>query len=328
MQAGRKNERSEMQEQKSTVRVTGQRREEIWKAAAGRSFQETQKAVRELFLARGIADAEADSWYLMEYVTGMNRTKFLLERQNQMEPAMQEKYLALARRRAEHIPLQYLTGVQEFMGFAFQVNEHVLIPRQDTEILTEEAVKYLKNREAGRSGPPGRQTKVLDLCTGSGCIAVSLKKLCPGIEVTASDLSGEALEVARENGRLLGANVKWTKSDLFENVEGTFDLIVSNPPYIRTDVIEELQEEVRLCEPRMALDGHEDGLFFYRRITESAPDFLEPGGCLMFEIGYDQGNEAAGLLARNGFDEIKVLRDLAGLDRVVTGRLREAKRKN
>lgn len=317
-----------MQEKKSNIRMTEQRQEkEVLKAVVGRNFRETQKAVQELLLAHGIADAETDAWYLMEYVTGMNRTKFLLERQNQMEPAMQEKYLALAGRRAEHIPLQYLTGVQEFMGFEFRVNEHVLIPRQDTEILAEEAVKYLKNRETGQSGKTDRQTKVLDLCTGSGCIAVSLKKLCPGIAVTASDFSEEALEVAKENGKRLGADVSWIKSDLFESVEGTYDLIVSNPPYIRTDVIEELSDEVRLFEPRMALDGHEDGLFFYRRITERASDFLETGGCLMLEIGYDQGNEAAGMLAKNGFDEIKVLRDLAGLDRVVTGRLPEAKRK-
>lgn len=315
----REYERFEMREQKPDIR-TGrcQEEREVLKAVPGRSFWKTQKAARELLLARGIEDAETDAWYLMEYVTGMNRTKFLLERQNQMDPVMKEKYLALVGRRADHTPLQYLTGWQEFMGFAFRVNEHVLIPRQDTEILAEEAVKYLRSKKGGAE----RQTKVLDLCTGSGCIAVSLKKLCPDIAVTASDLSEEALKTARENGRILDAHVTWIKSDLFENVEGTYDLIVSNPPYIRTDAIEELSDEVRFCEPRMALDGHEDGLFFYRGITQKAAVFLESGGCLMFEIGYDQGNEVAELLARNGFEEIKVLRDLAGLDRVVTGRLR------
>ena len=298
-------------------------------AVSGRSFWETQKAAARLFDACGIADAETDAWYLMEYVTGMNRTKYLLERQSRMEVSLQERYLALVRRRAGHIPLQYLTGVQEFMGYTFRVNRHVLIPRQDTELLTEEAVKVLRKRERDVSDGTGEKTaqiKALDLCTGSGCIAVSLKKLCPDVSVTASDLSEEALETARGNGRMLGADVTWVKSDLFQNIEGTYDLIVSNPPYIRTDVIEELSEEVRLYEPRMALDGHEDGLYFYRRIAKDAAAFLEPGGRLMLEIGYDQGKEAAGLLAQNGFEGIKVLRDLAGLDRVVTGRRPSAKR--
>ncbi len=292
----------------------------------GRSFWETQKAAAEFLSACGIDDAETDAWYLMEYVTGMNRTRFLLERKERMGPDAQEKYLALIRRRAEHVPLQHLTGSQEFMGFTFRVSRHVLIPRQDTEILAEEAVKYLREQTPKQAEAGGRQKRALDLCTGSGCIAVSLKKLCPDVSVTASDLSEEALETARGNGRMLGADVTWVKSDLFQNIEGTYDLIVSNPPYIRTDVIEELSEEVRLYEPRMALDGHEDGLYFYRRIAKDAAAFLEPGGRLMLEIGYDQGKEAAGLLAQNGFEGIKVLRDLAGLDRVVTGRRPSAKR--
>ena len=295
----------------------------------GRSFWETQKAAAGLLAACGIADAEADAWYLMEYVTGMDRTRFLLERQNRMGEDQQEAYLSLVQRRAGHIPLQYLTGEQEFMGYTFRVNRHVLIPRQDTELLAEEAVKFLRKRERGVSaGEEKEQRKVLDLCTGSGCIAVSLKKLCPAARVTASDLSEEALSVARENGKRLGADVTWIQSDLFENIKGTYDLIVSNPPYIRTDEIGGLSDEVRLCEPRLALDGHEDGLYFYRRIAEAAPDFLEPDGYLMAEIGYDQGEAAAGLLARNGFREIKVMRDLAGLDRIVIGKRKEGGEKH
>ena len=197
------------------------------------------------------------------------------------------------------------------MGFLFRVDEHVLIPRQDTEILAEEAVKYLKRRPPRPDG-----IRVLDLCTGSGCIAVSLKKLCPDISVTASDLSGEALAVAMENGRILDADITWIKSDLLEKITGRFDLIVSNP-----EVIGELSDEVRLHEPRMALDGHADGLYFYRKITKEAPGFLVPGGRLMFETGFDQGKAVAGLLAQNGFCEINILQDLAGLDRVVTGAL-------
>jgi release factor glutamine methyltransferase len=197
-----------------------------------------------LFRSRGIEDAAVDAWYLLEYVTGMSRTDYLLRRQEMMPDGEQERYRELAAKRAAHIPLQHLTGTQEFMGFSFCVNEHVLVPRQDTETLVEEAVSYL--RLIRQKEEPVR---VLDLCTGSGCIAVSLKKFCPWIHMTASDLSADALAVARENGHRLEAEITWVESDLFERLTGPFDLIVSNPPYIRTDVIETLSEEVRCHEP-------------------------------------------------------------------------------
>lgn len=302
-------------------------------------FEMLQEAER-LLQQQKIEDAPSDAWYLMEYVTGMNRTGYLLHRQEEMPQEQQEKYQMLIRQRAAHIPLQHLTGEQEFMGFSFLVNEHVLVPRQDTEILVEEALEHLKclaekrdttcsERESSepedfyekKSGENSRlldRIQVLDLCTGSGCIAISLKKLCPQIEMTASDLSPEALEMARKNGCRLQAEVKWIESDLFEKLPGPYDMIVSNPPYIRRDVIETLSEEVRCHEPYQALDGHEDGLYFYRRIISEAGAHLKQGGWLCFEIGYDQGEAVSELMKMHGFSRIQVKKDLAGLDRVVS----------
>ncbi|MFR8548028.1 MAG: peptide chain release factor N(5)-glutamine methyltransferase [Lachnospiraceae bacterium] len=257
----------------------------------------------------GIADASVDAWLLMEYVTGISRAIFLAQRRSRMSEADCGRYRSLLRKRGSHIPLQHLTGEQEFMGFSFAVNEHVLIPRQDTELLAEEALRYLR---------PGM--RVLDLCTGSGCIAVSLAKLCPGIHVDAADISQEALAVARENASRLGADVCFVQSDLFSALSGTYDMIVSNPPYIRTEVIGTLSEEVRLHEPHLALDGMEDGLYFYRRIIDQSPVYLRSGGRLLFEIGYDQGKQVLDLFETAGYRENRVLRDLAGLDRVVLGK--------
>ena len=194
------------------------------------------------------------------------------------------------------------------MGYPFYVDEHVLIPRQDTETLAEEALKVLK---------PGME--VLDLCTGSGCILISLMKMCEGLYGTGSDISEEALEVARKNACRLEVNATFIRSSLFEHISGRYDLIVSNPPYIPTSVIEGLQEEVRLYDPFIALDGKEDGLYFYREIIKAGGGYLKPGGYLMFEIGYDQGTEVASLMEKHGYRNIMVKKDLAGLDRVVSG---------
>lgn len=180
-----------------------------------KSYLQMVQDAEAFFCTCGIEDAAADAWYLLEHVTGMTRTSYLLRRQEMMPPEQQERYRYLVRKRGERIPLQHLTGVQEFMGFPFRVNEHVLVPRQDTETLVEETLSCLKEKE--------RETKmlqVLDLCTGSGCIAISLKKLCPAAAVTGSDISGEALAVAEENGISLGAEVNWIRSDLFEKLDG------------------------------------------------------------------------------------------------------------
>lgn len=257
----------------------------------------------------GIAEADLDAWYLLEWVSGVSRGHYLAYPEEELTSDQEASFQKALAQRAERIPLQHITGEQEFMGLSFKVSDKVLIPRQDTEVLVEEALKYLK------SG-----MKFLDLCTGSGCILLSLLHSCPGAEGTGADLSGEALQVAEENRQRLGIQAELIKSDLFEEIEGNFDMIVSNPPYIRSGEIDHLMEEVRLYDPRMALDGHEDGLYFYRKIAKESPRFLKSGGMLLLETGYEQGESVPQLLREQGFREIEVIRDLAGLDRVVIGR--------
>ena len=257
----------------------------------------------------GIPDAKLDAWYLLEYVTGISRASYFGDPKREVPKEQAESYREVILRRAGHTPLQHITGEQEFMGYTFLVNPDVLIPRQDTETLTEEALKFTE---------PGM--KVLDLCTGSGCILISLMKKCHGLTGTGCDISEKALKTARENGRRLQVEASWIQSDLFEQISERFDLIVSNPPYIRTGVIEELQQEVRLHDPWIALDGKKDGLYFYRRIIAESTGYIRDNGALMFEIGHDQAEDVVRLMEEAGYTQIRVKKDLAGLDRVVTGR--------
>ena len=258
-----------------------------------------------------IENEAAESWFLMEYACKISRSFYLLHEQEEMPEDQWQGYEEICGQRCRHIPLQHLTGEQEFMGLPFRVNEHVLIPRQDTEVLVEEVLGVLKTRE---------DAAVLDLCTGSGCIAVSLKSYCPDISVTAADISGQALQVAEENARENQTEIHFVQSDLFANLPDRYDLIVSNPPYIPSAVIPTLMPEVRDHEPMGALDGMEDGLFFYREIIKQSKDHLQPDGQIFFEIGHDQGEAVSQLLRAQDFCGIKIIRDLAGLDRVVTGR--------
>ena len=289
--------------------------------------------------AVGITEADLDARLLLEYVCGTNRNDLLVHGDREVGAEQQERYEALLQQRAKRIPLQHLTGVQEFMGLEFQVNEHVLIPRQDTEILVEEVLKHLHDG-----------MRLLDMCTGSGCILISLLHYSNECEGVGADISAEALEVARRNaGKLLGVGwsetseqvslvvdadaqcpeasselpeaIKFVESDLFENISGKFDIIVSNPPYICSDVIATLEPEVRDHEPRQALDGTADGLLFYRKIVEESRNYLVGGGKLFFEIGYDQGVSVSALMEQAGFVDVEVLKDYAGLDRVVYGTL-------
>ncbi len=275
------------------------------------TLREACRRGQESLAKAGISDAATDAWYLMEFTIHKSRAQFLLCREEEMREEEREKYFRLIGQRASHIPLQQITGEQEFMGFLFQVNESVLMPRQDTEILVEEACRKIR---------PGM--RVLDLCTGSGCIIISLAKLCPGIAAEASDLSLEALAVAKQNGTRLGAQVKWHQGDLFSEIQGSYDVIVSNPPYIPTAQIQTLSEEVRLHEPLQALDGKEDGLYFYRKIAAQAKRYLKPEGWLLFEIGYDQAAEVGEIMRKSGYGQIQVKKDLAGLDRVVSGKMK------
>lgn len=279
------------------------------------TLREALKAGEAYLAQREIPDAAIDAWYLLEYVLKReakiraDRAWYLLHSRETLEERLWEAYRGLLDERGNHRPLQYITGEQEFMGILFFVNDKVLIPRQDTELLAEEARRRLS---------PG--DSLLDVCTGSGCLAVSLMKLVPGIRGTACDISAEALSVARENARRQQVDVEFRQGDLFSPIEGRFDVIVSNPPYIPTGEIEGLMEEVRRFEPMLALDGSEDGLYFYRRLAAEAPDFLRDGGWLLVEIGCDQGRAVAELFEEAGFCEVNCKKDLAGLDRVVTGR--------
>ena len=263
--------------------------------------------------AAGIEEAALDARLLLEAVCGTDRNDLLVHGEQQVAPEAEEKYLNWIRQRAEHIPLQQLTGEQDFMGLTFSVNEHVLIPRQDTEILVEEVLKELHDR-----------MRILDMCTGSGCILLSLLHYSNDCEGLGVDLSAEALEVAGRNVLKVltpekAEHAHFLQSDLFEKVEGKFEIIVSNPPYIASAEVEKLMPEVRDHEPRMALDGTEDGLYFYRRIIEEAGKHLVSSGMLFFEIGYDQGQAVSELMRTEGYCEVQVVQDYAGLDRVVLG---------
>ena len=257
-----------------------------------------------------IDDAALDAWYLLEYVTGVSRAMYFLDMNREISLEQETKYCSYVATRAKHVPLQHITGVQEFMGLEFLVNEHVLVPRQDTEVLVECVLEDLK------SG-----MHILDMCTGSGCILLSLLKLCgmSNVKGVGVDISEEALKVAKKNAEKLEVNARFISSDLFCDVEGKYDVIVSNPPYIRTSVIEELKEEVKFHDPFIALDGKEEGLYFYRRIVEESPKYLIKGGKLYFEIGHDQGEDVSKLMKDAGFVDVTVKKDLAGLDRVVFG---------
>lgn len=266
-----------------------------------------------------VAEAELDARLLLEYVCHTDHNVFYAHGDRVMDDIQYETYVNYLKRRAKHIPIQYLMHKQEFMGLEFYVNEHVLIPRQDTEILVEEVMRHMHDG-----------MDILDLCSGSGCILLSLlhySNRCHGLGV---DLSPEAVAVAEENARLLGFSERegggeavFRQGDLYEAIgeeSVTFDIIVSNPPYIRTDVIETLMPEVRDHEPRMALDGGLDGLSFYRRIIEGAQTYTKKGSVLFFEIGADQGDAVKELMERAGYCEVSVIKDYAGLDRVVWGR--------
>ena len=335
----------------------------------------------------GIVEADLDAWYLFEQSFGISRAQYflcareniagstaqkiavqeqhgdLLESGNALECAelwLEEKlsaYENALKKRAARIPLQQIIGQQEFMGLTFFVNEHVLVPRQDTETLVELVLQEQKDKDIS----------ILDMCTGSGCIAVSLKKLGGYAHVEGADISEEALKVAKRNSeeilenndvnndavnsrteqiqnctnltnnqnkqdnseermvsevrRVSQTGVTFRHSDMFSAFPETepFDVIVSNPPYIPSAVIEELEPEVRDHEPRGALDGTADGLYFYRILAEECAKHLTPGGHVYFEIGYDQGMAVKELLDIHGFKDTKVIQDLAGKDRVVCG---------
>ena len=267
--------------------------------------------IRERLQNAGIEDFEYESWVFLDWKLHIDRAEFYMNPNGDVKEELLAELESVLKQREQRVPLQYLMGECEFMGYDFYVDERVLIPRQDTECLVELAVESIRKKSI--------KVKVLDLCTGSGCIGISVAKLCPDTEVTLADISDGALSVAKKNAQNLDADVTLIKGNLFENIEGRFDYILSNPPYIPSEVIEGLMPEVKEHEPRLALDGEADGLSFYRKIINEAPDYLNPDGRIYFEIGAEQGEDLTHLMNERGFSEVKVHKDLAGLDRIVTG---------
>ena len=257
----------------------------------------------------GVPDAALDAWYLLQMVCKIERSYYYVHGEEDITQDAQKEYEIAVQKRAEHIPVQYIIGEQEFMGLRFKVNSNVLIPRQDTETLVEQVLKIVK---------PGM--KVLDLCTGSGCVLISVLKNAPELTGMGSDISKTALLVAKENAKLHEVDAEWVRSDLFDNITETFDVIMANPPYIPTGEILSLMPEVRDFEPENALDGGADGLDFYRKIAGQVKDYLNPGGYVYMEIGYDQGEAVSELMRNAGFTEVEVIKDLARNDRVVKGK--------
>ena len=266
----------------------------------------------------GDPDGDHEARQLLMAAFHLDMVHFLLNRMQELEDSdynrsCMELYRSMIEKRRRRCPLQQILGSQEFMGLEFYVNQHVLIPRQDTETLVELVLEQQKNQEI----------RLLDLCTGSGCIAVSLAVKGGYRQVMAADISEEALKVARRNWERLrpeNQEMKFFQGDLFDALEKdteAFDVITANPPYIPTEVIRGLEPEVRDHEPMLALDGTADGLHFDRRIAAEAGRWLRPGGRIYLEIGYDQGAAVSGLLAEAGFTEIQVVKDLPGKDRVV-----------
>lgn len=277
------------------------------------TYSELYNEGRDFLNSADITEAALDSRLLLEFVCGADRNTLYAHPDRIVTAMEEENYRKLLAKRAEHIPLQHLVGECDFCGLTFKVNGNVLIPRQDTEILAEEAMRYIEDG-----------MKVLDMCTGSGCIILSLVNYKNNLEAVGVDISERALAVARENAERLNSldrgNITFLQGDLYEALAGCkdrFDVIVSNPPYIRDDVIKTLSPEVKDHDPYIALSGGKDGLDFYRRIIKKAPDFLSSEGKIFLEIGYDQSESVTALLREAGFKNIETIKDYAGLDRVV-----------
>lgn len=263
---------------------------------------------REKLKESGISDADIDAWLLMEYAFGISRAWYYLHSDDEVSKAATLRFLELVKKRAMRVPLQHITGVQEFAGLEFEVNGDVLIPRQETELLVEEVLRICDGKD------------ILDMCCGSGCIIISIARLGRPGRAVAADISEKALALAKKNAVKHQVNVEFVQSDLFAAIDGSFDIIVSNPPYIPSSEIEDLMPEVREHEPRLALDGMKDGLEFYRRIAAASGRHLKKGGRIFLEIGYNQAEAVTQILSGAGFCDLKVKKDLSGHDRIVSAR--------
>ncbi len=267
------------------------------------------KGKREL-IAAGKDEAEPEARLLLQYACDIDKNTLFMQPDKLVTTEAMRRFDDCLQKRKASMPLQYILGTQGFMGMELKVTPDVLIPRSDTEVLVEQLLS-----------DGVKDMSVLDLCTGSGCILLGLMKNESGIKGTGADISEKALNVARENAKIQGVSAEWVVSDLYGQITGSFDVITSNPPYIRTSEIELLMPEVGKYEPRTALDGGVDGLDYYRRIVKDAPKYLNPEGRIYLEIGSEQGAAVKGMLEDNGFKEVRIIRDYARLDRVVTGKV-------
>ena len=267
----------------------------------------------EAFEKAGVPDPRIDAELILCHLTGMNRMSMLMQGATELTSEQEQRFSSLLLSRTQRKPLQYLLGTQAFYGLDFQVDSRVLIPRQETETLCEWGISHLRRL---------KQPRALDLCTGSGAIAVTLKHECPHADVTAADLSTDALAVASSNAKLNQTDIRFVQGDLWQPVEGeVFDMILSNPPYIPTQDCETLQQEV-IQEPRMALDGGADGLDFYRRIANGALSHLAPGGLIAVEVGISEAQDVASLFTNAGLHDVQIIKDLYGVERIVSARRR------
>jgi len=272
------------------------------------TYKKLLEFARDQLKESGISDADIDAWLLLAHAFGISRAWYYLHSDDEVSEADALRLLKLVKKRAMRIPLQHITGIQEFAGLEFEVNGDVLIPRQETELLVEEVLGVCDGKD------------VLDMCCGSGCIIISIARLGRPGRTVAADISEKALALAKKNAAKHQVNVEFVQSDLFAAIDGSFDIIVSNPPYIPSSEIESLMPEVRDHEPRLALDGTKDGLEFYRRIAAASGQHLKKGGRIYLEIGYNQAEAVTKLLSGAGFCDLNVKKDLSGHDRIVSAR--------
>ena len=274
-------------------------------------IEELLREGKKVLEKNNIEEASIISRSLLQYVLKIDRNKLVINKDEEVENNKENEYIGYIKEVAAGKPVQYITNKQDFMGLSFFVDENVLIPQPDTEILVEEAIKYANQIK--------ENVEILDMCTGSGCIGVALAKHVKNAKVTLVDISTKALEVAKKNAKEneVKEKVNFIQSDMFENIKSKFDVIVSNPPYIKTKVINELDLQVQ-NEPHLALDGGENGLKFYEILINEAPKYLKENGKIFLEIGYDQKKEVEEL-ARNSklYKEIETVKDLANNDRVI-----------
>ena len=285
-------------------------------------YSEVFAKIKGILSDAGIEDFESDAWLIFSHVTGVTKAGYYAHMDDDLAKTDVDKMLDMTNRRQQRVPMQHILGEAYFFGRRFIVNGDVLVPRFDTEVLVERTLKSIRRDYLGTAGGDSKGLSILDMCTGSGCIAITLGLELAGrnICVDASDISEAALSIDEENAKLHEAKINFFKSDIFEQVDKKYDIIVSNPPYIKSEDIAKLDREVREYDPLNALDGGEDGLIFYRRIIKEAPSFLNRGGTVLFEIGCDQGADVLSLFIEAGFSQVEIHRDLAGLERVVSAK--------